>query len=152
MNSQIEVKEAVLPQVTIFSTRFITNVETIAQDMGGAFTKLFNESNAKNMTITAPPFSLYHCLEWNPQHIDLEVCLPIQAGLTGEQIRVLESTTVLTTIHKGEYQKLEATYNLFYAWLEANGKKQNGLSRETYLNSPCDTAPENLLTELAVSI
>lgn len=53
-------------------------------------------------------------------------------------------------VHKGPYTGLPASYDHLYCnWLPASGHTPaDAPSFEVYLNSPMDTAPEDLVTEL----
>jgi effector-binding domain-containing protein len=51
-------------------------------------------------------------------------------------------------IHKGEYSKLHEAYGHIMQWMDANGYQPAGPCREVYLNSPDETPPAELLTEI----
>jgi AraC family transcriptional regulator len=54
--------------------------------------------------------------------------------------------------HRGPYERLAESYGfLFGFWLPASGRKaRQAPPFEVYLNSPNDTAPENLMTDIHV--
>lgn len=56
------------------------------------------------------------------------------------------------TVHKGPYEDCGPTYEKLFKWLEENGKKITGPTREAYLNDPREVAPEEILTEIYVPI
>ncbi|MEL7301015.1 MAG: AraC family transcriptional regulator [Pseudomonadota bacterium] len=62
----------------------------------------------------------------------------------------------IATLHfKGPYGGLPQAYDFLYGkWLPENGKEPNNdvVSFERYLNSPMDTAPDELLTDICVPL
>jgi effector-binding domain-containing protein len=56
------------------------------------------------------------------------------------------------TIHIGPYEECGPTYEKLYAWLEENGKKIVGPTREMYLNDPREVPKEEIKTEIYVPI
>lgn len=57
-------------------------------------------------------------------------------------------------IHKGPYEKLNETYKqICSGWLSQSGREvKNAPSIEIYLNDPCSTPPEELLTEIQIPL
>ena len=55
-------------------------------------------------------------------------------------------------MHKGPYEDCGATYGKLFAWLQKNGKRMNGPTREVYLNDPREVPPEEILTEIYAPI
>ena len=55
---------------------------------------------------------------------------------------------------RGPYEKLGELYNWLYGtWLPTSGRQErHGPTYEVYRNSPADTAPENLITEIYVPL
>ncbi len=70
----------------------------------------------------------------------------------GEQVLDGGKTAVLT--YKGPYSGIEGGYKVLYGtWLPASGEEPgDALCYEIYLNSPSDTAPEDLLTEICLPL
>ena len=70
----------------------------------------------------------------------------------GEQLLDGGKTAVLT--YKGPYAGIEAAYQALYGtWLPTSGEEPGDeLCYEVYLNSPRDTAPEDLLTEICLPL
>lgn len=72
---------------------------------------------------------------------------PLPAGL---EKRALPAGQEALLLFKGAYTGLPQAYDhLFGTWLPASGREPNEApSYEVYLNSPLDTAPDQLLTEI----
>lgn len=81
--------------------------------------------------------------------VDAEARLP--AGL--KEVEIPEGDYA-RTLHKGPYQTLGDTWARFMGgWLVESGRRVGtGPMYERYLNTPMDTAPENLETELLLSL
>lgn len=67
---------------------------------------------------------------------------------------VLNGGACAVLTHKGPYAGLPGAYDCLYGpWLEQSGRElADAASYEVYLNSPMDTAPEALLTEIHVPL
>lgn len=77
--------------------------------------------------------------------------LPLQAPL--EEVRLPGGDCAVLT-HKGPYAGLQASYDRLYGqWLPASGREPaDSPVFEIYLNTPMDTAPEDLLTEICLPL
>ncbi len=84
----------------------------------------------------------------------------IAIGYTGEayetehvKLKQLPSVTVASAMHKGSYQTIGATIRDLYAQLRVNQYYPNGQPvRLLYLNSPDNTQPTELLTEIQIPV
>ena len=86
---------------------------------------------------------------------DLEVAWPIAHRVkdVGEvRYYELPGGRFAKAVHRGPYDGCEATYVRLFEWLVAKGLAVTGPIREYYLNSPCDVAPEEILTEIYVPV
>ena len=70
------------------------------------------------------------------------------------KVKTLDVGECAVITHKGPYADLMSTYqNLFGAWLPNSDREfREGPCFEVYLNSPQDTAPEDLLTDVYVPL
>ncbi|MBR9762901.1 MAG: AraC family transcriptional regulator [Rhodobacteraceae bacterium] len=77
--------------------------------------------------------------------------MPLPDGL--QQERLAAADTVVLTF-KGPYAGLHAAYQYIYqSWLPASGREPlDQPPYEVYLNSPMDTAPDDLLTEISIAL
>jgi AraC family transcriptional regulator len=76
---------------------------------------------------------------------------PLQAPL--QEYR-MPPTRIAVLTHKGPYAELKASYDYLYGlWLPSSGEEAADLPPfEAYLNTPQDTAPADLLTEICVPL
>lgn len=85
--------------------------------------------------------------------IRMDCCLTVADDFTGEgdvQVQTIEGGDFAILRHQGPYDGLHDAYRwLFGEWLSASGRElRDQPTFEIYRNSPQDTAPEDLLTEI----
>jgi AraC family transcriptional regulator len=70
------------------------------------------------------------------------------------EIRTIKGGNYAVFLHMGAYEKLIDTYNsIFGPWLGKNNIELRDVPCfEQYMNSPEETAPENLLTEIYIPV
>ncbi|MDN7025193.1 transcriptional regulator [Methanoculleus sp. FWC-SCC1] len=110
----------------------------------------------RDIEITAPPAFLCH--EESPEaamqaaeagNADLEVVFPVAGAVEGDgEIRVYElpGGTMARIIHMGPYRDCGEAYEELFAWLAANKKDIIAPLREVYVNDPCETPEDDLVT------
>lgn len=89
--------------------------------------------------------------------IRYDACLTVREGVQGEgaiAVQDLPAGRYASTIHEGCYSKLNETYGaIMGGWFaQQDFEPADGPSLEFYLNSPEDTEPDDLLTEIYVPI
>ena len=127
-------------------------------DMAVMIPKVFEFAAAQNIRIVGPPVSICHemsaeeAVKANEEgNADVDIAVPVSGKITGtDDIKCYELAggKMAKIIHKGPYQDCAATYGKLFAWLQENGKKMNGPTREVYLNDPREVPPEEILTEI----
>ncbi len=86
------------------------------------------------------PMGIYYDEEYQERDVDMEVAVPVAvkvpAGsrVTGRKLPAVESMACL--VHQGPYEAIGASYNQMMQWIEANGYRINGPSREVYVRGP----------------
>lgn len=123
--------------------------------------RLYEYATKKGARFTAPP--VFICHETAEEAIEadktgnalIEVAAPIAEKI--EETKEIKCYTLpggkmAKVIHKGPYDKCEPAYNKIFAWIEKNGKKMAGPTREAYLNDPREVGLEEALTEIYVPI
>jgi effector-binding domain-containing protein len=76
---------------------------------------------------------------------DVEIINPDEQGLG---IKGVEAFQVASILHKGQYEKIEQTYNSLKNWINKNNYEITGPYEESYFNSPEQVPPGELLTEI----
>jgi DNA-binding transcriptional MerR regulator len=86
----------------------------------------------------APCFSLYYDDEYKERDWDIEACEPIEADLaeTGRvKVRTLPAVeTMACTVHHGPFVTLNEAYDAIGKWIDGNGYRICGPSREIYVH------------------
>ncbi len=90
-------------------------------------------------------FTLYHDEEYKERDWDIEVCEPLEENVSestlapgasaGERakVRSLPAATVACATHNGPFVTLNEAYNAIGKWIDENGYRIVGPSREIYL-------------------
>lgn len=92
-----------------------------------------------------------------PEKIRYDACISIDSDCRPEgdiQIKSIESGPYIKTTHFGPYENLSGTYSeLCGKWIPEKGYEVDSKpSIEIYLNSPEDTAPDELITDVYVPL
>jgi effector-binding domain-containing protein len=86
---------------------------------------------------------------------DLEVAFPVANRVKPEGdvgYYELSGGRFAKILHRGPYERCEATYDRLFAWLAERGLGIAGPIREYYLNDPSEVPPEEILTEILAPI
>jgi len=88
-----------------------------------------------------------------PDKIRYDACIPVDASFQPEGevgVQEIEGGDYAVVTHHGPYEKLSDSWAyLCGQWLPNSGRElRSSPGFEVYLNSPQETAPENLLTDL----
>ncbi|MBI1276615.1 MAG: MerR family transcriptional regulator [Anaerolineaceae bacterium] len=91
----------------------------------------------------AAPQATYHDEEFKLTEMDVEVAIPVAASVTGDialtdgRVFVVGDMPSISSaacvVHVGSYDSLTETYQALGKWIEANGYRIAGASREVYL-------------------
>jgi len=124
--------------------------QEIRNVMGPAMSELQSAVAAQGVTPDGPMFT--HHLRMDPDTFDLEVGLPVPAGIA-ESGRVraggLPAVTVARTTCHGAYEGLHAAWAELHAWIRANGHEPGADLWESYVTGPeSDPDPATWRTEL----
>ncbi len=116
----------------------------------------------KGIQIQGPPIFVCHKMTTEEAvkagkegNADIEVAVPVSGKVEdSDEIKGYElpGGKMAKIVHKGPHQDCGPTYEMLFAWLEENGKKIVGPTREVYLNDPNEVPQEELLTEIYAPI
>ena len=122
-----------------------------------AFPRLFGWIAEKGYIPAGPPMGVYFNA---PGEVpDEELLWEIQCPIGGEVapsgpderglgVKRVEGAEVASTMHKGPFDQVGATYGALVGWIMENGYEIAGPAEEIYLSEPEKTPPEELLTEV----
>lgn len=152
MPEQEVILKAVEAQHVLAIREVIPTPDYVGTLLGESFMAL----GPRGIMPAAPPIAIFHDEEFKPADLDVEIALPVAPGvkdavpLDGGRQLVAKTLPAIDTaasiIHKGSYDNLTDTYNAIARWIEANGCRIAGPSREVYLTAPDD--PAGALTEI----
>jgi effector-binding domain-containing protein len=101
------------------------------------FAEVMRVAHAQGVAITGPPFGFYPRMPTDT--VEVAVGFPVSAPVApdgGVTPFELPGGRVVTGIHVGAYDRLEATYRELTAWAAAEGHSLAGHMWESYLTDP----------------
>lgn len=132
------------------------------QEIATLLPKLFEYVVSKDIQIVGPPIFVCHEMTIedvlkadNEKNADVEVAIPILEKVEEPDIGKcyeLPGGKMAKIVHKGPYEDCGPTYEKLFAWINENGIKLTGFTREVYLNDPREVTPEEILTEIYAPI
>ena len=137
-SAKVQIKN--VEEQTILLLKGTSTKETIGQDMGAMFGKVFTYLDSADIQPAGPPLSLYYT-EPGPQW-KIAVAIPVanetKAPNANEPIQLitLAGGKMAFAIHTGSYEQLEDAWNIFFQWVQSNGYYPAGPAREIYLVGP----------------
>ena len=146
-----------VPVLRVVSKRDLGSYgETIGRLIGELCELLFRPENQRNLVkMSGPCMAIYCDPEYKENDADIEVAIPITGRIevdAGMEVKNLPPVRVLTVVHKGSYETLHVTYKELFDYMIKEGMEFSGPGRELYLNDPCKTSVDELMTEIQVPI
>jgi effector-binding domain-containing protein len=88
---------------------------------------------------------------------EFEACIPIDqemkiAGAGSVKIKDIPAVSVAFAKHMGAVSEVEAVHDQILEWVEENGYRVTGPSRELFLTNPMEVSEEELLTEIQIPV
>lgn len=129
-------------------------------DYGGTWLRLFQFAKEQNLPMGDPsPLCIYYddpkVTPTDKLRTDVCMVLPGKSTPKGDVgFKQLAAGRYATFIYKGPYSNLQAVYDTIYGKYlpEMECTLRDEASAERYLNDPCETAPEDLLTEIYIPV
>jgi effector-binding domain-containing protein len=129
-------RKQIEPQHILFIRRRIAPSE-LQQTLGECFGKLFTHAAKSGLPIAGWPICRYASTGLGLWTVEPAVPLAAPASSEGEmQADVLPGGWVALGIHAGPYDQLPDTNAAIERWIEANGFKTSGSTREHYVTDP----------------
>ena len=125
--------------------------------IGETFGKLYHWIGEKGYVPAGAPIGVY--FNTPGQVPDEELLWELRSPIAGDVapggpdeqglgVKKVEGAEVASTMHKGPYDQVGATYGALAGWIAENGYQIIGPGEEVYLSDPDKTPPEELLTEI----
>lgn len=100
-----------------------------------------------------PLMCVYNSPDFNPDDIDLEVCIPIKSNSSSLNLRVIPGGTHACVLYQGPYPEMGIAYAALMDWIENNGYTPSNAPFEKYLTGPSDVKDEQkYLTEICIPV
>jgi effector-binding domain-containing protein len=131
------------------SVRYRTPAAGLAGSMGPIYGEIAAYMGKNGIPFAGPPFAMYYNMDMDD--LDVEIGFPVGKAQTGEgrvKAGKLPGGRMATATHLGPYTSIEETYNKLTAFVGQKGLETESYMYEEYLNSPEDTAPEKLATNI----
>lgn len=156
LNIEATVKE--VPALQVIYIRLTGDYKM--NDYGGTWMKLCAYAQQQGLPMgDCCPLCIYHDdpKVTAPEKLRTDVCMVllvpgIAKGEVG--VKVIPAGRCAAFLYKGSYADLQAVYDTIYARLipEMGCTLRDEPSYERYLNDPCTTPPEELLTEICIAV
>ena len=129
-------------------------------DYGGTWGRLWQFVKEQNLPIgDFSPLCIYHddpkVTPAEKLRTDVCMVMPVQVAPKGDVgFKTLPAGRYAIFLYKGSYDNLQAVYDTTYGKYlpEMECTLRDEASAERYLNDPCKTAPEELLTEIYIPV
>lgn len=133
--------DVVLKKVAPLQVAQVRDIAPSMQQIGSTLNRLFGEVFAyvsqHGATPVGPGITVYYDTEYCEQDVNVGACMAFEGSLNdGEQVKVVElpaTETMASVIHHGSFSTLNQAYNAILAWIEANGYRICGPTRELNL-------------------
>jgi effector-binding domain-containing protein len=152
MPEQDVILKTIEPQHVIAIREVVPLPESVGTLLGESFMAL----GPRGIAPVGAPLGIFYDEEFKPADLDVEIAIPVgpqvKESIPLDAGRQLATRTLpgldhaACIIHTGSYDNLTATYTAIARWIEANGYRIAGPSREVYLTAPGD--PAGQLTEI----
>lgn len=138
----IEAKKALGIEATVAADKLPENIGSMYGELAAFMQK-------KAIPVTEAPYVLYKNMD--PQALQIVAAFPVSQDVQTEGRIIMTEIpggTFVHCVHKGPYTELEKTYAKVMDYIKEKKVETQEWMYESYINSPEDTAPEELLTEL----
>ena len=128
--------DVVIKNVEAVKVASIRDVVPTPPEQGGLWGELEGYLASQRVRSNGACFTLYHDEEYKERDWDIEVCEPITDEVAESRrvkVRTLPAATMACTIHNGPFATLNEAYTAIGKWIDANGYRILGPSREIYL-------------------
>lgn len=129
-------------------------------DYGGTWMRLIRFTQEQQLPMgDCSPLCIYHddpkVTPADKLRTDVCMVMPLSAKATGDiGFKTISEGRYAVFTYKGSYEHLQAVYDTIYARYlpEMECTLRDEASAERYLNDPCTTKPEDLLTEIYIPV
>jgi effector-binding domain-containing protein len=146
--SKCEIK--MQPAQPMMSIRMRTSVQNLPMVLGKAFGDVAMAIGEQGQQPQGPPFVAYYNMDM--EDLDIEAGFPVAKKLSGKgdvKPGEIPAGKVATCVYTGPYgEVMKAAYEALTKYVEEKGEAPTGIVYEIYFNSPMDTPPAELQTQI----
>ncbi|MBI5878262.1 MAG: MerR family transcriptional regulator [Chloroflexi bacterium] len=123
-------------------------------DLGQLFGRVFAQLGRLELKPVGAPVALYYDAEYRDHDVDVELDIPVNATSAAHEtaIRQLPGGLMACLLHSGSYDAIGSAYTALMNWIESNGYRTVGPSREVYLRGPESGDASAYLTEVQLPV
>lgn len=129
------------------------------EEVGKTVAQISKSLQEKKVKVAGAPMGLLHedIKSIDPQKAQYEVCIPISGKVKGEgevKGKELEKGAFACITHSGPAEKLSEAYSEILKWVEENGYRISGSTREVYHKGAGETGggPQDVIVEIQFPI
>jgi effector-binding domain-containing protein len=130
-------QEVVLKKVPAQAVASVREVIPTYQDIGNLFGEVFAHLGQHGINPAGPGVGIYYDEEYRERDTDVEAAVPVTGSVAaGDRVKQRELPAVETMaciVHEGSFDTVGETYTQLMTWIEANGYRMAGPSREVYI-------------------
>ena len=141
----LEIKLKEFNPVPVISVRDTISIDNI----GAMFGKAFETAFKNGITPAGAPMTVYHDIDFNYEHTDIEVVLPV-----GDKERKIKTENFnpglcACTIYTGSYSSIGDAYARVMKWISENDYEISGAPFDVYIKGPREvSSPDEFVTEV----
>jgi effector-binding domain-containing protein len=151
MNYDIIIKE-----VTPFKAACLRDVIPSYSEQCHLWEEIAKHIEKNNAKILPGCMVIYYDPGFKESMVDAEVVERVSVPVPDTdriKYREIPGDTMVSTIHKGSYEKLHIAYTTLLKWIEENGYTPCGPNREIYLEGDWSVkSPDDFITEIQVPV
>lgn len=141
----LEIKLKEFNPVSVISVRDTISIDNI----GAMFGKAFETAFKNGITPAGAPMTVYHDIDFNYEHTDIELALPVPKKENKIQTQEFDPGLCAYTVYTGAYSSIGDAYAAIMKWIEANGYEISGAPFDVYIKGPREvSSPDEFVTEV----
>ncbi|MEM7555584.1 MAG: MerR family transcriptional regulator [Cyanobacteria bacterium P01_A01_bin.84] len=146
----------VASQLVAATVGVIPNYDECGVIFDRMFEETFSYAFSQGIKQVSSGISIYHDTKLRDKHIPVEAATPIYEKIPDSgKVWVYELPAVeemACVVHHGEFSGLGKAYSTLLEWLEKNGYRIIGSTREVYLEYEKDGDPSKYVTEVQIPV
>lgn len=140
---EVELKE--FKPATVISVRDTISIDNI----GAIFGRIFETAFKDGITPEGSPMTVYHDMDFNYEHTDIEILLPVSASESRIETKIFNPGLCACTIYTGAYSSIGDAYATVIKWIDKNGYRISDTPFDVYVKGPGQaSSPDEFVTEV----